>query len=91
MITFNSTLVVDLDELFQLIFPLCGLGVVHYISYHNTSTPLDLFHLILGNTAKRAEVDLRNVLYERCKPHRDAKRSTTYIHAFLLDNARDLV
>jgi hypothetical protein len=60
--TFNSALIVDLDELLQVIFPLNGLGVVDYILYQNSSTPFDLCKLILGNTSERVEIDLRNVL-----------------------------
>ena len=65
MNTFNPTFLIHLDKLLQLIFPLCGLSVVHYISYHDSSTSLYRFNLILGNTAKRAEIDLRNVLCEK--------------------------
>ena len=64
MNTFNSTLIVHLDKLLQLIFPLNGLCIVHYIPYQNTSTPFDLFNFILRNTVERVKIDLRNVLFE---------------------------
>ena len=63
--TFNPTVIVHLDELLQLIFPLNGLSIVHYISYQNTSTPFDLFNFILGNIVDRVEIDLRNILFEK--------------------------
>ena len=62
MNTFNSTPIVDLDELLQAIIPLNGLGFVDYILYQNSSRPFDLCKLILGNTSERVEIDLRNVL-----------------------------
>ena len=65
MSTFNSTLIVHLDELLQLIFPLSCLCIVHYISYQDTSTPFDLFNFILGKTVEGVETDLRNVLFRR--------------------------
>ena len=90
--TFNSTLVVHFDELLQLIFPLYGLDIVYHISYHNTSASFDLFNLILGDGAKRVEINLRDRLSERkYRSCRDIKTETiAYIYALLFNETRYL-